>query len=653
VNGTRNASDRTTSAAAALHRAQGYGGVGELAAVSACYLGLAIEVTVRLWADPASRIVAGNPEDADQIAWFTRYAAEAIAHLRLPAMTSTALGAPQGISLMWNPSSLFLGVLLAPVTLLAGPQSSLTAALTLGFAGSALAMFAVLRRNGCTTGPAFLAGAVYGFSPALVHSAINHFDLEFAVFPPLIADAALRIAAIRAPDGRGARIRRGAWLGLLCAAQLLTDEEVLLDTAITVAIFVVVLAASRPAMVIPRLRDATASLASCLTTFLVVAGYPLWTQFFGPLRLHGTPWLLNYYKNDLDGLVKPSSLELFHSAASAAFAASYRGGPAEYLGYLGWPMLIALLLAAVAFWRVLAVRMTAVAFVVLEVFSLGGTLLLGGLDHPWLKLPWYWLQGLPLASSLLPDRFSILADGAAAALLGFAVQAAWRFATSARRGVDPEPPPRAGPFALSARVGAAAIAVDLCVAVVFLIPAALPAAAAPGVPPGWTAAYRALDLPAGANVLTVPVPTAYFTAPMRWYADTGVPSAMVGGAFIAPAANGQASVDGAGFGSEAQYLNQLWVESGGGPWTGVEGTSGIPLTGPVPDDRDAREQIDGWRVAGVMAVTSPGSPLAAYLTGLLGKPVVSAGAVLGWRLVPGSGGAQDNSNKRGAPTPAS
>ena len=625
MNGLSDASDSTTSAAVALGRAQAFGGGRGLAPAGACYLVLAIEVTIRLWADPASRIVAINSGDADQIAWYMRYAAEAIAHLRLPALTSTGLGAPQGFSLMWNPSTLFLSVLLAPVTLLAGPQASLTTSLTLGFAGSALAMFAVLRRNGCKAGPAFLAGAVYGFSPALVHSATNHFDLQFAVFPPLIADAALRILTIPAPGGRGAQIRRGAWLGLLCAAQLLTDEEVLLDTAIAVAVFAVVLAASRPAMVIPRLRDATASLASGLATIMVVAGYPLWTQFFGPLRQQ-TPLNLSFYKNDLDGLVKPSSLELLHSASTAAFAASYQGGLPEYLGYLGWPMLIALLAAAVAFWRVLAVRMAAVAFVILEVLSLGDTLLLGGHDHPWLKLPWYWLQGLPLAGSVIADRFSILADGAAAALLGFAVHSAFQLAASAPRGVDLGRTVRAAPPAPIARACAAVIAVALCVAIVPLIPAALPAALAPGVPPGWTAAYRALDLPAGANVLTVPVPTGPFPEPMRWYADTGVPSAMVGGYIAATPTNG--------LGSEAQYLNRLWVESGGGTWAGANGTGGIPLTVSAPDDRDAREQIDGLRLGAVMAVTSPGSPLEVYLTRLLGKPAVSAGAVLGWRLGP-------------------
>jgi len=51
---------------------------------------------------------------------------------------------------MWNTSLLLPGVLLAPVTLLAGPQVTLTLVLTLGFAGSAASLFAVLRRWGAS-----------------------------------------------------------------------------------------------------------------------------------------------------------------------------------------------------------------------------------------------------------------------------------------------------------------------------------------------------------------------------------------------------------------------------------------------------------------------------------------------------------------------
>ena len=218
------------------------------------YLLAALAVTLWLWRDPASRLVAGNPNDTDQFAWFFRYDASAIAHLRLPALVTTAMNAPQGVNVMWNTFMLLPGVLLAPVTLLFGPQSALTVFLTAGFAGSATAMFACLRRWHVSTASAALGGAVYGFSPALLHSAIGHYDLLFAVFPPLIVDAGLRLAL-----GRVSAVRGGLWLGLLATAQLLINEEILFDTALAGVIVLTVLAASRPRAVLDKVRGLRAA----------------------------------------------------------------------------------------------------------------------------------------------------------------------------------------------------------------------------------------------------------------------------------------------------------------------------------------------------------------------------------------------------------
>jgi len=203
------------------------------------YLLGAVVVTMWLWRDPASRIVAGNPYDTDQFTWYFRYDAAAVAHFRLPALTTDAMNAPTGISVMWNTFMLLPGVLLAPVTLLAGPQVSLTVLMTAGFAGSALAMFAVLRRWGAGVAAAAAGGAVYGFSPALVQSSLGHYDLQFAVLPPLIADAALclvtgrllteRLAAGRLGTGRrpaaacGASLVGGYYMGPTWTGQAATD----------------------------------------------------------------------------------------------------------------------------------------------------------------------------------------------------------------------------------------------------------------------------------------------------------------------------------------------------------------------------------------------------------------------------------------------
>ena len=497
-----------------------------------CLVG-ALAVTFWLWRDPASRIVAGNPYDADQFAWYFRYDATAVAHFRLPALTTDGMNAPQGISVMWNTFMLLPGILLAPVTLLAGPQVSLTVLMTAGFAGSALAMIVVLRRWGASIPAAALGGGVYGFSPALIQSSLGHYDLQFAVLPPLIADAALRLATGRCGPGRRAAARCGAWLGLLAAAQVFITEESLLDTGVAVVIMVAVLLVSRPRAIAGRVRDAATGLAAAAGVAAVVAGYPLCVQFFGPLRNPGSPFAPDFYKNDLAGFVQPSSLMLLHTARSAAFAADFQGKLPEYLAYLGWPMLAVLGLVTVRFWRLLPVRVTAVTFTVLAVFSLGGTLLAGGREHQGIELPWYWLQTLPVTGSVIPARFSIIADGAAAAALAFGFDAARRRW------------PRAGQIL----AGLAAIAV------IPLVPAPLPAATTAGVPAGWTTAFTALRLPAGAHVLVVPIPVSAYTAPLRWVADTGQPASIVGGYYMGPTWAGPAATDGNGLSSEAMYLN--------------------------------------------------------------------------------------------------
>jgi hypothetical protein len=561
------------------------------------YLLAAVAVTWRLWADPASHMVAGNPNDADFFAWFLRYAASALAHGRLPALVTAAMNAPQGINVMWNTSLLLPGVLLTPVTLLFGPQTSLTLLMTAGFAGSAAALFLVLRRWDVSTGSAALAGAVYGFSPALLQAGIGHYNLQFAVLPPLIADAALRLC-LRSRNP----VRDGIWLGLLATAQFFTGEELLLLTAIAVVLLVAVLALGRPRAIPGRCAVAAAGFGVAAAVMLLLAGYALWVQFFGPLTQRGSSFTPDFYKNDLTGFVTPSGYLLFHTAASAAAAARYQGGTPEYLAYLGWPLIGLLAVAALACWRQPAVRAAAVTLAVVELLSLGGHPLVGGTVQPGVTLPWNWLEGLPVIGTALPDRLSIVADGVAAALLAFALDRVRAWSASARRVRSRWLAPLA-----------TAVAVVACLP---LIPRPLPAADTTPVPAGWSAAFTALRLPAHARVLVVPVPTATLTAALRWQADTGEPGSLIGGYFVGPAWNGLAYVEGNGVAATAQYLDRIWS---GGP------------SAPAPARSQVQSDLDNWRPAAVVAVTRLNSPLGRYLVRLFGRPAIQSGSVLAWR----------------------
>jgi len=584
--------------------------------VVACYLLGAVVITGRLWIDPAGRMQAGDRGDVDLFAWFVQYAAAAVSHGQLPALFTTAMNAPVGVNLMWNTSFLLPGVLLSPVTLLWGPQVSLTVALTLGFAGSAAALFWVLRRWGASLGAAALGGAVYGFSPALVTAGLGHYHLQFAVLPPLIVDAVARLVT-----GRGRGVRTGLWLGLLCAAQLFIGEELLVYTAVASLILVVTLALSRPGEVPRRAREALPGLAVAAVVFLLLDGYALWTQFAGPLAEHSK--LRATLTGNLSWFAVPDASLLFHTPASAAEAAVTLRLPAEYMDYLGWPLILVLVIAAVVFWRDIRVRTAAVIWAVLELCALGGGSppIGGDVRWPGRLLPWHWVQGLPGLAQVLPWRFAILADGAAAALLVFALDRALAAVPRAEgaRGLPGRAGWRGWPGARGWTRGAlGAVAV---LAVLPLVPLPYKATPVAQVPAGWQATFSALRLPSDAPVLIVPFPSGGQSRVLRWQADTGQPGAMVGGYFIGPGPTGQATFF---FQARSQpsdvakYLNVL--------------AQGKNTRGP--SDAEIRAVIGSWHTAAIVAVTGARSPVARLLTRLYGSPATRIGAVLSWRLRP-------------------
>jgi hypothetical protein len=570
--------------------------------VVCCYLIGAVAVAARLWADPAGREQFAGVGDNELFSWFLRYAATAVEHGRLPALVTTAMNAPQGLNLMWNTSFLLPGALLTPVTLLAGPQASLTLTLTLGFAGSAASLFWVLRRWGASLGAAALGGAVYGFSPALVNAGFAHYHLQFAVLPPLIIDAVARLIT-----GRGHPVRVGGWLGLLCAAQLFIGEELLTYTALACLILVAVIALSRPRAVPRRARDAVTGLAAAAAVFLLADGYALWAQFFGPLAEHST--LRASATTHPAWFVTPSAMLLFHTRASAAATPRVLPGTAEDLIYLGWPLIVVLLIAAAVFWRDVRVRAAAVMWPVLELCALGGaSLRIGHVTWPGRLLPWHWLQGLPGLAQVLPWRFSILGDAAAGAALAFALDRALAAAPRAAGGQRWRGWPRG------------VLAGVALLAVLPLVPLPYQVAPLTPVPAGWQATSAMLRLPPGAPVLALPFPgNGLPDQVMRWQADTGWPQSIIGGYFIGPSATGQASFYFSHPSPEtavASYLNKLW--RGQHP--------------PSPPGKAFQAAFDYWRPAAIVVVAGQQSPAVRVLTQLFGRPTFHIGQVFSWRL---------------------
>ena len=553
------------------------------------YLAAAAALTWRLWVGLGTVSVGGDPGSADNdlMAWFMRYAADAVSHGHLPALVSTGLNAPRGFPLMWNNSVLLPAVVLAPVTLLGGPLASLTVLTTLGYAGSAAAMYWLLRRNGASVVAGAIGGAVFGFSPGMVNAGLGHYGMQFAVLTPLMIEA---VAAII--TGRGSAVLAGTRLGVLAAAQLYIGEEMLVDIAVLGLVLMVVLAASRPRAVPARLSQTAAGLSAAAAVALVLCGYGLWVQFHGPLTEYGTPWNIAIHGNSFGAFVNPQSQLLFHTASSAAYAASHQAIYAEYLAYLGPPLLVVVAGVIIWFWRDLRVRCAGVVWVVLEALSLGvnGTL-----------LPFHWLQGLPVFADMLPSRLSLLATGAAAAVLAFGLDL-----------VRQAQPRTAGPLRRLAPVAVAVLAV------LPLVPRPLAAPAGAKVPAGWTTVFTRLQLPPNASVLVVPLPYSQQGEAMLWQADTGQPASLVAGWFLGPNAGGHG--DDAWWGPGTIHQTVECVDA---LWRGAPAESGCAT--------DLSAALRYWHPGAVVADTSPQTPEGRFLIGVLGPPAVRDAALLGWR----------------------
>jgi hypothetical protein len=313
--------------------------------------------------------------------------------------------------------------------------------------------------------------------------------------------------------------------------------------------------------------------------------------------------VLGTFTGHLGAFVTPPGSLLIHTQASAATAAGPPNLLPDTLAYLGWPLLVLLVAAAVCFWRDRKVRVAAVTWAVLELLSLGGQsrTFLGG-RFPGALLPWHWLQGLPLIGEILPDRFAIIADGAAAAVLAFALDRAYG---AMRRSW--------GWRGKGLVLGVAALGL------VPLIPLPIQASTLPPVPAGWQATFARLQLTPDATVLVVPVPYSHRPEVLRWQADTGQPGSFVGGWFVGPDQTGHASVE--YFGPEPLLPFLLYVDK---LWLGQR-------AGAAPPPGLVRADLTYLRPAAIVAVTTRGSPLGRYLISLFGQPSFGVGSMLAWR----------------------
>ena len=541
----------------------------------------------------SGRMVAGNPDDIRLFEWYLQHGPWSVLHGRNPLYFAT-MNAPAGVNGMWNTSLLLPALLLAPVTALAGPLAAYNLLFALGLAAGPVCALPLMRRLTRNNGAAALGAMVFGFSPAVLTSGIGHINLVLTALMSLMLACVYDLAT-----GRLDTLVGGTLLGLAAAGQLFTSEEILFQTGLAVLLGGAVVVVTQPWRVSwPGLVRTGRGMGTGLCVFLAVCAWPLWLQFFGPLHQHGSPFTLSFFETDLRGFYVPSHMFWLSTPGDSAFVAHYGGGPAEYLAYLGAPLLAVAVLAGLTRIADRNARMLLGTGLLFALFSLGGTLLVNG-KQTGVHLPWGVVENWPVFGSALPDRFALVAGLAAAGLLAMAVD--WLLATG-------------WVIAMFAALAVAAVCV------VPLIPRPYGTTAAAAVPSFFTDTGR--WLPAGSTVLVLPYPTGIQTLPLAWQAAAGMSFQMPGGYFIGPAPGGQAYIGGPGPLPLAATMTMI-----------EQGQAAPPVT--LAARADFQNDMRYWGARAVVAGPGAGARLIAFVTALEQRPPIRAGGVLLWRQATG------------------
>lgn len=552
------------------------------------YLALAFLLLNDAWRDPGSR--GFGTSDATLFSWYLGWVPHAIGNGMNPFVTDL-INTPYGVNILWSTPVVLLAVLVAPVTLLAGPVVALNTLLTLALAVSGIAMYAAARRF-ASPAPAAVAGLLYAFSPYMVGATHGHLHLTFAPFPPLLL-ILLHDVVVR---GRSPR-RVGLLLGVAVAAQALISEEILATSALVGALALVILAVRHASAVRARVGPLAQALGICAAVAGALLAWPLHQQFLGPQRVYGAIQPHDVAVSDLLTFVVPTGAQRLAPDVALRHSDGFTGNAVEVSAYFGIPLLVLLAVIAFRLRRDPLVGLLSPLFVVVALLSLGGHLHVDGrVTDVW--LPWAVAQDLPLLGSALPSRFSLYLTMFAGLLLA-------RWPETARWPARQAWPRRAGTVLV------------LAAALVPLLPA--PMRAEPLTTPAFFTGPAVEAIPEGSRVLIAPYPRAENPSAMLWQAQAGHRFAIPGCYCTVPAGpDGEAEFHG-----PSSPLTDALLMTEAGLLTPEAALA-------LPGLRAAYQELAPDAV--IVGPTRHRAELIEVVTGLTGRPPVEIGGVAFWPL---------------------
>ncbi|MGW0433146.1 hypothetical protein ACWDV4_11485 [Micromonospora sp. NPDC003197] len=562
----------------------------DLLAIGA-YVLLGVFVCANYWADIDHRVSSHLPTDHSWFEWLFSHGAYSVRHLENPLL-SLRQNAPDGVNMIANTSILGVTIPMAPITMLFGPQVSYTLYLGGALAATAATSYWMLSRYLVSSRTAaFIGGGFLGFAPGVIHHANGQPNFVSNFLLPVIVARVLRLGE----PGPKRWVRNGIALGLLVAYQIFVNEEMLLLTALTLLVVVVVYTVMRWSDARAKLRPFLLSLGLGGGIALLLTGYPIWFQFNGRQSSRGLQGgVFHSWGEDLKAYVTYA-----RDTLAGTPEVEKTIGMTEQNSWFGWPLVILALVAIVVLWRAsLAARITGIVALFFTVASLGPYLRFDG-EVTEIAGPWHYLpKDLPLVEMMMPTRMALIVTGAVGVLLALV----WDRAATVRRSSGN---PTGGWWRSGRWRGAVAYAAVL-VAVVPLIPRPLPAEHVDSPPEFITSGAWRPYVPEGRTLVPVPIPSnVHGLSTLRWSALTQHEFPVPGGYFIGPGPEGEGI-----FGAPLRPTSGLI-------YTTMDTDQVPPIT--EENRRQAIEDLRFWRASVVVLGEHPDDQvLHQLLTELLG-----------------------------------
>lgn len=566
---------------------------------------------------PTTHLYNSGNGDVDEAVWFLAQTPYALVHGINP-FANNWLHFPTGVNLVDNTSMPLLGMIAAPVTMLAGPVLSYNLLTLCSFAASATAAMFAVRRWTRWLPAAFLGGLVYGFSPYMVAMGNGHLMTLITPIPPLVLLMMDRILVRHV----GTPLRNGLILGALLAAEMFISAEVLSSMLVVLVIGVLLVLGSRVVVsrrarphrsrnlgpgqglghrptppAVPWRYLVRTGLIACLVLGACVA-YPAWVAFAGPEHIVGpaqTPVLLKGLSSDLLTPIVPTvnqrisvGLAWTGTRMVAEHGKVLFPDGSENGGYLGIPLVVLLVGGLVVLRRRPIVWFAAAMAAVAYVLSMGSELHVNG-SFIGIPLPFAVLAHLPAFDSQVAARYTLYLWLFVALLVGLICDAAHERLGSRWR------------------VGALASTGITAIALFPLLPA-WPYAGGPIAVPAWFTSGDVVEAPVGSTLLTFPFPAVGDPAAMLWQAEAGMRFRMPGGYLITGGPKGRAT-----FTPPLTSLSVPLLECGAG---------GAPASLTSAQREAVQQDFKTWKIDTVVVPRSQQGWQCAitFLSSVLGSP---------------------------------